>query len=170
MSKQAHSMFGMPFENFFPALEDFIYYPTTVWEGMFKNFFSPTINFGKNVEDIPVEKHVLEKVGSYGKQLNCVFDTMSILVSRIEKRDLTPDEQYAIFRFKDLAARADAAASNFKGQQPQKRLSARMADVDDWLAALLKLKLDNEQAYANLVSHLERGIADASRGGAEKDH
>lgn len=169
MSKQAEAKFGMPFEHFFPALKDFVYYPTTIWEGMFRNCFSPTINFGKNVEDIPVEQHVLENVGSYGKQLNCVFDTISILVSRMEKRDLTPDEQYAVYRFNDLAARADAAASEFRGKQPQKRLGARMADVDDWLAALLKLKSDNEHAYEHLVSHLKKGIADASRGGAEKD-
>jgi hypothetical protein len=161
MAKSQGALSGSLSEGFLPALQELIFQPWTNLQGMFQNWFSPSISFGGNIQDRGVEKHVLEKVGSYGKQLNCVLDALEVLVSRQERKELTPDEQYALLRFENLARQADEAAAKFQGKPRRERAALRMADIDDWVAALLKLKQTNVDAYVRLVAHLNESLPKA---------
>jgi hypothetical protein len=146
---------ALPFSDYLTGLKEFIYQPLMIWKDMFQT----NLNFGCNIQDKEVEEHVLDNVGSYGKQLNTIFDSLSVLVSHFDDRKaLPPDEQYALFRFEDMARRADEASSDFQGKSRIERIGVRMTDLDDLIAAMLKLKNSNPAAYDRLVSHLKHEL------------
>ncbi len=90
----------------------FTYLPTTNWQ----HAFSPTINFGCNTEDAPVEQHVVDSVGSYGFQLNRVIDVLSVIINHSMVKGLGAEEKEKVRAFKELARAADDAAKGFEGQ------------------------------------------------------
>jgi hypothetical protein len=93
----------------------FTYFPWTDWS----SFFRPTFNFGCNVEDAPTEKAVLDKVGSYGSQLNRILDALVVLVDEElvsgGPKDSDPKaadaKKEALYVLKRLAADADKAST-----------------------------------------------------------
>jgi hypothetical protein len=141
----------------FPSLKDFIYQPMTDWHGLFQDWFSPRITFGANIADKPVETEVLNTVGSYGSQINRIMDAMSVLISRLDRHELTPKEQVAIYRFTELAALADKVATSFGGKPGPGDVT--LTEVVRWLDAIKDLKRSDPQAYdhvAGLVKDLAK--------------
>ena len=55
----------------------------------------------------------MDKVGSYGKQVNRVLDVLTVLVAddRLDPQSLTPQELNFVNQFKDLAREADRVAA-----------------------------------------------------------
>src|SRR5208283_4589571 len=104
--KPTAAVLGLPLADF-PSLKDFIYQPATNWQGLFQGWFSPHVTFGANAEDKPVETKVLNTVGSYGSQINRIMDAMSVLIARQDLKELTPQEQFTVSKFKELAFLAD---------------------------------------------------------------
>jgi hypothetical protein len=95
----------------------FTYFPTTNWQKSFSPVFTPTINFGCNTEDVPVEQHVVDSVGSYGFQLNRVIDALLVIIDHSTlKGRLREEDKQKVQAFKDLAKAADDAAKGFQGQ------------------------------------------------------
>jgi hypothetical protein len=109
----------LPFANFFGSLQDFLYSPYTSWEGMWEEFFSPRFYFGCNVADAPVERRVLDEVGSYGSQLNIVLDAMVVFLQHLRPETLTEDERRRILDLVDLMDRADRSSARLEHKKPQ---------------------------------------------------
>jgi uncharacterized protein YpuA (DUF1002 family) len=103
----------------------FTYFPTTNWQ----HAFSPTINFGGNVEDAPVEQHVVDVVGSYGFQLNRVLDAISVIVDHPNLSGLSDAEKEKLKAFKELAKAADDAAKQYEGQVTEKGVGKFINDM-----------------------------------------
>jgi hypothetical protein len=121
---------------FSQRLRDFNYDPITDWS----HLFSPTVNFGCNIEDAPIEEKVLNGVGSYGMQLNRISDVLMVLLSQLHRGQLSPAAAEAVRQFETMATRADecAAKAQGKAQSPLYVLSANETEqmVDRKLRAL----------------------------------
>lgn len=90
--------------------------------------------FGSNIQDREVETHVLDNVGSYGKQLNVVLDAMVALIERLERQPhftehLTQEEHHDIWELKELARAADTASRSFRGLPPREARSKDELDA-----------------------------------------
>lgn len=142
--------------GFLPALQDFVYQPWTSWEGLCQGWFSPSITFGSNRQDRAIEAHVLDSVGSYGKQLSCIIGSMSVLVSRLDHGDLTPAEENAVYQFRTLAHEARKAVAEFREKVTAE--DATLAAVDTWVDAIAALKDSNPAAYARLSSRIRDAL------------
>ena len=102
----------------FASLRQVAFQPWTSMENMLQGWFQTNVNvnvFGRNVEDKNVEEHVLNNVGSYGKQLNIILDALMVLIKRLESQPefagrLSQPEHHAIYELKQLAETADAIA------------------------------------------------------------
>lgn len=148
MAKQPN-VFSL-YENFLKNfLYTFTYFPTTNWQ----HAFSPTINFGCNVEDADVEQHVVDEVGSYGKQLNRVLDVLTVLVARIDEKELklTPQERQFVDQFEELARAADDAAAKFKGKH---RRGITLDDINHIIEDLHSLAGKNPTGYRDFIVRL----------------
>ena len=154
-NRTAKTTAGMPLANF-PALTDFIYQPWTNWQGLFQGWFSPTITFGANIQDKPVEQHVLNTVGSYGKQLSRIIDAISVLVARLNRSELTLQEQKAVLLFEELAQLASLAAAQFQGKPLPKGVTR--AEVNELIDRLAGLRRDNPTAYESLSKEIREGL------------
>ncbi len=128
-------------------LYNFTYFPTTNWQ----HALSPTFNFGCNVQDVEVESRVLDKVGSYGSQLNRVLDVLSVLVADLDRSTLTRQEQRFVDKFEDLAHSADEAARGVHGKPGH---GVTHADINRMLDTLDELKKSNSASYRELVTHI----------------
>jgi len=118
----------MPFQNFFPDLQNFVFFPLTNWERFWEQFFSPRFYFGCNVSDAETEHHVLDQVGSYGSQLNTLLDAMVVFVRRLNgPKPLSDEEKGRIQSLVDLMEHADEASAQFEGK-PRQMLSALLSD------------------------------------------
>lgn len=112
--------------NVFASLRQVAFQPLTSMENMLQGWFRTSVNvnvFGRNVEDREVEEHVLNNVGSYGKQLNVILDALMVLIKRLESHPefadrLSQPEHHAIYELKQLAETADAIARSFQGKPP----------------------------------------------------
>jgi hypothetical protein len=133
-------------------LKDIMYQPITSWQG----WFSPHITFGNNIEDKPVETNVLDAVGSYGSQINRIMDAMSVLVSRLHREELTPQEQFKISKFNELAALADKVTTDF--QSKPRREEVTLEEVDRLLDAIEDLKISNHGAYARITTEIKKRV------------
>jgi hypothetical protein len=146
------SVLGMPLA--FPALQDFLYQPLTTWQGLFQGWFCPHITFGSNIEDKPIESHVLDTVGSYGSQISRIMDAVSVLVAQLEPSALTPQERFTVAKFKELAALADDAVAAFRNRRPSEPVT--MAQVAELLDAASDLKRSDPPAYPRIASRIRR--------------
>jgi hypothetical protein len=91
----------------------FTYFPSTDW----RRFISPTIVFGRaNFQDSEIEQEVVDRVGSYGYQLNRILDALVVLVrqSDLDKSSMAEKDLGALYRLLDLAEAADEAARRAK--------------------------------------------------------
>jgi len=143
----------------FPMTNDFLkyfnyiftYLPTSNWQ----HFFNPNVNIGCNIEDAPVEQHVVEKAGSYGYQLNRIIDVLTVLISNVDRNQLTPQECGFVDKFKELASDADSAAAEF---QDKPRHELTRADVDVLIDDLRSLKRSKPELYDDLVGKLQKAF------------
>lgn len=141
----------------------FTYLPTTNWQ----RFFNPTINIGcSNLDDAPVEQHVVDTVGSYGYQLNRVIDVLGVLVSELKPEKLTPQEQQYVFEFKKLAAEADRAAREFKDKGQNHDVSR--ASVDQFIEDLQSIQRSKPDLYQDLVQKVQTALEQRRAAGAGK--
>ena len=136
----------------FPLLDDwfnyvFTYFPTTNWQ----HAFSPTVYFGSNVQDAPVEQHVLDQVGSYGYQLNRIIDVLQVLVKEGGFKGTTRRDKDVMEQFSKLATSADAAAKGFRGE-------ATAASVENLIQGLRRLRDSDPGLYDDLVKELQEAF------------
>ncbi len=157
-AKPALALWG-PLLADFPSLKDFIFQPSTNWQGLFGDWFSPHITFGANINDKPVETKVLDSVGSYGSQINRIMDAMSVLISRLDPNDLTPREQFTVSRFNKLALLADKVATEFEGKPSHEEVT--LAEVMRWLDAIETLKRSNPTAYTHIASVIKSSLGES---------
>lgn len=108
------------------------------------------------MQDRTVEAHVLDFVGSYGKQLGCVIESISVLVSHIDHKDLTPAEEDAVYKFRELARNAREAVSEFRGKAAHE--DATLAAMDTWVGAIAALRTSTPVAYARLSSRIRDAL------------
>lgn len=144
----------MPFQSYLSALKSFKYTPNTNWDDIFSDWFSfsPTVNFGSNVQDVGVERHVLSRVGSYGKQLHRVIDALTVVLSSVDRDKLTPEERRKIADFEDMARDAASAVAEYKGRQPDHGIT--QSDVDHMIDQLLALKKTEPKAFKTLSEQI----------------
>lgn len=136
---------------------NFTYFPTTNWQ----RAFSPTIYFGCNVEDADVEQHVVDEVGSYGKQINRILDAMTVLVSHMPKDTaLTPQERRYVDAFEDLAHAADEASRKFKDKR---RSDLTLDDINHTIENLCSLVGKDPGRYQYLVKRIQEDLDRASK-------
>jgi hypothetical protein len=125
----------------------FTYFPTTNWQ----HAFSPTINFGGNIQDAPIEQHVVDSVGSYGFQLNRVLDALSVVIASPTLDKLSPEDEQKIALFKELATAADDAANEYKGQLTE-------TSVKNLIESMQVLKLHDADLYEKLKTQILASI------------
>ncbi len=74
------------------------------WTWFFNPVDSPfsviTVNMGSSANPL-VEEHILEDVGSYGRQIGRIGDALRVLLAHIKLDNLSPVEQQAIDALKD---------------------------------------------------------------------
>jgi len=114
-----------PMSDWFDYVYTYFFHPVS----NLQHAFSPTINFGCNVEDAPTEQYVVNSVGSYGKQLNRVIDALSALIEhpQFQQLDLRSDKK--IDAFMKLAEDADNAARQFQGQASESAVAQLLAGM-----------------------------------------
>jgi len=125
----------------------FTYFPTTNWQ----KSFSPTINFGCNTEDVPVEQHVLESVGSYGFQLNRVIDALLVIIDHSTLKGLGAEEKQKVKAFKELAQAADDAANQYEGQVTE-------TGVEKLIAGMRSLQEADPNLYQKLKGQILKAL------------
>ena len=136
---------GFPFENF-------MINPMTSWQ----RFFNPQFYINYNTGDVDVENNVLQQVGSYGKQLGQIIDTLDVLVTRVPQKDLTSQERRALDDFRTLSGQVKAAVAEVKG--PQKK-GVTHTDIDQLIDDLQSLARSDPQAYRLLANRLQSALA-----------
>jgi hypothetical protein len=104
----------------------FTYFPVTDW----RRFISPVIVFGNaNIADHEIEQKVVDRVGSYGYQLNRILDALAVLIREEDanaqagnpvnaktRAPLTEKDRRVLYRLLDLADAADEAAKEARKQ------------------------------------------------------
>ena len=132
-----------PLSDWFDYVYTYFYSPTS----NLQHAFSPTINFGCNVEDAPTEQHVVNSVGSYGFQLNRALDALSVILDHSSLEGLSADEKKKIAEFKKLAKAADDAAREYQGQ-------ATETGVAKLIKSMHELKQTDRVLYKKLKDEL----------------
>jgi len=149
----------LPLAYPFKLVEDFwynfVYYPSTNWERAFS--FNPQFHFGSNTQDIAVEHHVLERVGSYGKQLGCLIDILGVLADRLPADSLSTREQHVLANFRALAQEVDVAVAEYRGQGDALTPHA----VEHLLSELSALRHTNPTLYHRYAEQIQQTISDA---------
>lgn len=154
--------------------------PLNDWINYFGSFYSPmtstntntntNFNFGCNIEDAPVEKHVVDTVGSYGFQLNRVIDALLVIVDDPAFEKLSGKKKWTVERFRKLAKDADEAAKKFQGQINETRVERLLTGMsvlqktDSYLYAKLK-----SQILASFEADARRDISNAGSSSVEAD-
>ncbi len=152
-----------PFNLFGNTLRDFwynfTYYPTTDW--------SRTINtqfiFGGNPQDIDVERHVLNKVGSYGSQLGKILDVMNLMVDRLADQKLDEYEQRCVERFRELYGQVHEAVAEF--ERKPRRGDITQDDLDHLIDSLHHLQKNDPPRHARYLAQLRKAVASAGTAG-----
>ena len=103
-----------------------------------------------------LENHVLNQVGSYGKQLGKIISVLDVLVAHLPQNELTPQEQIALREFRQLSEQVKGAVATIKGPQQK---SITQADVDQLIENLQSLAGSNPKAHRRLVDQLKTAIA-----------
>jgi hypothetical protein len=131
MSDQAKTI--LPFQDWYKY---FNYLPWTNWS----NFIHPQIinMFGGNVQDVDVEKDVLQEAGSYGKQLGTVLRVLNLLVARLNKDDLLPGDRAVIEEFDVLFRTVEQAVAEHKGRKPDRFDSRALENLEQILKVLAR--------------------------------
>lgn len=127
---------------------DFNYSPATRWD----HFFSPQIVFNSNPDDMPVESHVLQQVGSYGKQLGVLLDAVGVLCEQLPKgAALSPEQHRAVQKLQTLRKRAKQASETANSRMEPE-------PVDEFIRQLRRIRKLNPARYQQVAYRLERAL------------
>lgn len=157
-----------PFQQY---TETFLNNPWTNWQ----RFFNPILNADrsyhtqlfpvnvhwKNADDVAVESHVLETVGSYGRQLSIMLDLLDVLVARLDPTELSSRERRFLERFHELNRQVDQAVADYQGEPVQPRM-LRQSDVDQLLDSLDELRSRDPDLHRRYVERLKQALDEAS--------
>lgn len=138
-----------PFQS---AFENFTINPMTNWQ----RSFNPQFYINCNVDDVEIENHVLEKVGSYGKQLGKIITILDMLVAHLPEKDLLPGEKQSLIEFRNLSRQVKAAVSDIKGPSQD---SIVADDVERLIQGLEVQAQTNSEAHHKLVERLQKAIS-----------
>jgi hypothetical protein len=159
MSERNNGHAVLPLAYPFKLVEEFwynfVYYPSTNWERAFS--FNPQFHFGSNTQDVAIEHHVLERVGSYGKQLGCLIDMLGVLADRLPAERLNRHEQYVLERFRELAQEVDVAVADYRGEGDALTPHA----MERMLSELSALRHTNPTLYRRYAEQIEQTLATA---------
>jgi hypothetical protein len=78
------------------------------------------------------------------------MDAVSVLISQLDPKELTPREQFTVAKFNELARLADKVATDFEGKPSHEEVT--LAEVTHWLEAVENLKRSNPTAYTHIAS------------------
>jgi hypothetical protein len=143
--KNNSSLFGA----FLSALNlgKFVYFPSTVWEPLFKPQLSLFNIFAGNPEDTAVEEEVLHRVGSYGSQLSTLLAAVEMLCDRVPPETQSALEARTVQKLKRLNRESKEAVALYKGE-------FNSNDADRFLDYLAKIKEKNPPLFAALARRL----------------
>jgi hypothetical protein len=108
--------------------------------------------------DPELEQRIVEDVASYGRQLGWITEALDVVVSRMDKSDLTGDEHAALQQLSDLIRRVDA----LKGESATPRLTS--SGIERMIDDLQALELRDRAAYDRNVALIRAGLGDAGEG------
>ena len=132
------------------SIRQFMYDPITSWQ----KFFNPQITLNYKPTTNEIEGHVVERAGSYGKQLGIILDVISVLKNEIitEKSELTAEQKEVLCKFDHLASSVKSAVRTFKGQA--------VDDGGEQLASRLdKVKQNDPKVYRECMAKLDKSLA-----------
>jgi hypothetical protein len=89
------------------------------------------IDLGTTAES-DLERKILDKVGSYGKQIGRIGDALDVILKHVKLGDLTPDEQDAL-----NSQGADCGSEAGEGRTSRRRSSGRVKR-DSTATAMIK--------------------------------
>jgi hypothetical protein len=107
-------MDSFPWSLFSPwsqTIGKFVNDPVTNWQ----DFFNPQVTFNYNPQDVPIEAHVLSRVGSYGSQLGTLIYVIDILQKKLSRDGMDEADLAALKAFEKLRDRATKAVEEFRG-------------------------------------------------------
>ena len=151
MSDKQPWNFKFPFQE---AFEKFTVNPVTSWQ----RFFNPQFYITYNSADVEVENNVLQRVGSYGKQLGRLIDVLNVLVARLPPQELTGQERLVLDRFKELSRKVDLAVAEVNGPKPPEN-EVTPAEVDRLVEGLNRLARTDPAVYQVMVDQLRKGLS-----------
>ena len=93
------------------------------------SWFEHFVTINWNAGDADVEQHVLGEVGSYGLQLARILDAVDLLVGELDLSRLTPEQQRTVVRLEDLAASAQRAVHEYRGDALEAPPAATRGDL-----------------------------------------
>jgi len=108
MNPPNRSLFG-PLQQ---TIDTFWSQPVTNWQ----RFFAPPVPLAPTAGDEAFEYHLLQRAGSYGRQLGTLISMIELLLPAIEKSKLTDAQQMVVDDFKDLAEHTHAAVAEYRGE------------------------------------------------------
>lgn len=161
--KQPYSLWS-PFQQY---TETFLNNPWTNWHRFFNpilhadrsyhtELFPVTVEW-KNADDVGVERHVLEQVGSYGRQLSIMLDLLDVLATRLEPASVRSRERDVLDRFYDLIRQVDRAVADFEGEPVRPRVWRR-TDVEDLIATLEDLRARDPELQQQFAERLKAAL------------
>jgi hypothetical protein len=146
-------MDSFPWSLFSPwsqTIGKFVNDPVTNWQ----DFFNPQVTFNYNPQDVPIEAHVLSKVGSYGSQLSTLIDVIDVLQKHIVRDAATPAADLkALIAFDKLRNTAQVAVDQFR--------ALALPTADDIVGATKALKERDPGGAQNLRERLN-GVFDTA--------
>lgn len=148
MTSNATSAASLPFADF---LRTWWYLPITVWRDTFADFFHPQLFLGCNIDDLDDEYHVLDEVGSYGKQLSQILKATDVLLKHLPEQ-LPPEEALAVKQFREYEARVNAALTESRGPRPADLTAGYVERLDEALSA--KRQASSQQEFGQLIAKL----------------
>ncbi|EDY80585.1 hypothetical protein VDG1235_199 [Verrucomicrobiia bacterium DG1235] len=125
----------------------------------FQKFFNinPNIDidfFGSNTEDAPIEQHVLNEIGSYGKQLSTVIEMLNVVAQEqdLSSHSATLDDKQktAVENFDMLREKRRKAVANYKLPR-----DLTLRDLDRVKAFIAYCKRHHNSQYEELQESLK---------------
>ena len=157
MARKSTQSTALPFAEF---LRTWWYLPITVWKDTFEDFFHPQLFLGCNIEDMDDEYHVLDEVGSYGKQLSQILKVTDVLVKKMEG-ELSEEDQLVVRQFREYEARVAKALAESRGPQATDLTIGYVDRLESALRA--KRQSDAPEEFAQLIQKL-RIVVERSNG------
>jgi hypothetical protein len=129
------------------SIGEFLYDPITSWQKIFNPQI--TINYQPTTND--VDTHVVNRAGSYGKQLGIIIDMIALLKSEIIKKDnnMTGEQKKLVNTFDELASTVKSAAQEYNDGLIKK-------DLDQIVCRLENVKEKSPKVYQKCIEQLEQ--------------